>query len=99
MIIWLQNKAQKGTKVFALVLFLLCSQLSLASHVHAENDVALEACSVCLVGQSAEFDDVILPSVNHKPLITNFGVYTSTISAPTVFDQSPISLHLRGPPA
>ena len=99
MINWLQNKIQKSTKVLALVLFLLCSQLSLASHVHAESDVALEACSVCLVGQSAEFDDALYSnSTNHLQLKTFTDAYQNQKST-FYSNNAPLTLRLRGPPA
>ena len=97
--IWLQNKMQKSTKVLALVLFLLCSQLSLASHVHAESDVALEACSVCLIGQAAEFDDALFSnstnSYHLKTFTNSYHNQKNTFDC----DNAPLTIRLRGPPA
>ncbi len=99
MINWLQNRMQKSTKVLALVLFLLCSQLQIASHFHADDDIGFEACSVCLVGQNAEFDDALLPTQACHHLNNQNRSYYQDISVQVIFDNSPIFLYLRGPPA
>ena len=90
---------QKSTKVFALVLFLFCSQLQISSHLHDDAEIGFEACSVCLVGQSAEFDDALFstakPDVRFDNHLIDFPLSIYQIN----FDNSPLSLYLRGPPA
>ena len=97
--IWLQNKLQKSTKVLALVLLLLCSQFSLSAHVHTDADVGLAACSVCLVGQNAEFDDALIPSNKPFQLIIVYKTHYQNLTPRPIFDKSPIVVYLRGPPA
>ena len=90
---------QKSTKVLALALFLLCSQLTLSAHVHADTDVGLAACSVCLVGQNAEFDDALIVNNNAYQLTSAYKTLYQKLTPRLIFDKSPIVVYLRGPPA
>ena len=90
---------QKSTKVLALVLLLLCSQLLLSAHMHTDADVGLAACSICLVGQNAEFDNALFSNTNASQLIGANETPYQYLSPRLVFDKSPIVVYLRGPPA
>ena len=99
MINWLHIKMQSSTKVLTLVLFLLCSQLSLSAHAHSDTDVGLAGCSVCLVGQNAEFDDALFSNTSTTQLIGAYETPYQYLSPRLVFDKSPLVIYLRGPPA
>jgi hypothetical protein len=99
MIKWLQKKMQNSNKLLALLLILFCGQLSLAAHSHDETDTSFEACSVCLVGQNAEFDDVLTPDSSANLQLNLNTLYLSEFSSEVIFDNSPFTLYLRGPPA
>ena len=95
----LQKYLQQSTKFFALVFLVLCGQLLLNSHAHSDDTLGVKACTVCLVGQSAEFDDALIPSDTAKVYFATYRTNLSTVLNQQHFDNSPLSLYLRGPPA
>ena len=95
----LQNYLQQSTKVFALVLLVLCGQLLLNSHAHSDDNLGVEACTVCLVGQVAEFDDALVSTATVDVYFSTYSTALSKAANQQHFDNSPLSLYLRGPPA
>jgi len=74
---------QNSTKLMVLMLMLFCAQLSNSAHSHVDKDSCLDNCSVCLVGQNAEFDDALVAKFTN-----NFHVLVNTndyLSLNTVF--------------
>ena len=95
----LQKYLQQSTKVFALVLLVLCGQLFLNSHAHSDDNLGVEVCTVCLVGQNAEFDDALVSTATVDVYFATFSTSLLIALNQQHIDNSPLSLYLRGPPA
>lgn len=86
-------------KLIALILLLLCTQLSYAAHSHDVDDLSFESCATCLMAENIELDDVILsPSTKFiSPEFTS--VESLAITFLELSKNRSRVLYLRGPPA
>ena len=86
-------------KMMIVILMVLCVQIASSIHAHSIDEDSVEPCTVCLVSQNSELDDVIPALIQSKLTVSTEFISSKLEIAQPIHFNSPLVLYLRGPPA